>query len=133
MANPANVAELLVSASLTKYKLQVMITRSQTFGVKRYYFIYLSSDAAKMVLLLNEKVLFCIKYISLFSMVQEYETHQMVLAEGSCIMMCRLKLMDTIASIPVLRLQLGRSVLKGSKIPLKNCLEYVFCTNVIVF
>ena len=64
---------------------------------------------------------------------KEYETYQTVVAKGSCIMLCRLKLLETVVSIPVLRLQLGRSVLKGSKIPLKNCLEYVFCTNVIVF
>ena len=59
-------------------------------------------------------------------MIKEYQTHQTVVTEGSCIMMCRLKLLDTIASIPVLRLQLGKSVLKGSKVPLNNCLEYVF-------
>ena len=57
MSNPANVAELLDSPSLTKHKMQVMDTRFQMFGEKKYYFIYLSSDAAKLLLLLNEKVL----------------------------------------------------------------------------
>lgn len=64
-------------------------------------------------------------------MVQEYQRHQEFLTEGSCIMVCRLKILDTISSIPVLRLELGKSVLKVSKIPLTNCLEYTSLTQVI--
>ena len=64
---------------------------------------------------------------------KEYETYQTVVAKGSCIMMCRLKLLETVVSIPVLRLQLGRSVLKGSKIPLTNCLEYVYLQMLLFF
>ena len=61
-------------------------------------------------------------------MVQEYQRHQEDLAEGSTIMVCRWKLLDNISSIPVLRLELGKSVLKVSKIPLKDCLEYTYIT-----
>lgn len=65
-------------------------------------------------------------------MVQEYQTYQAALAEGSCIMVCRLKLLDTISTIPVFRLQRGKSVLKGSKIPLTNCLKYaIFTLNIV--
>ena len=65
-------------------------------------------------------------------MVQEYQTYQAALAEGSGIMVCRLKLLDTISAIPVFRLQRGKSVLKGSRIPLKDCLEYAIFTQNIV-
>ena len=57
MPNPANVADLLISPSLTKHKLQVMAKRSQSFSDNEYHFIYLASDAARLVLLLNEKVM----------------------------------------------------------------------------
>ena len=57
MSNPADVASLLTSPSLTKHKLQVMDKRSQRFGDMEYHFIYLASDAARLVLLLNEKVM----------------------------------------------------------------------------
>ena len=62
-------------------------------------------------------------------MVQEYQRHQGELAEGSTIMLCRLKQLDTISDIPVLRLVLGKSVLKVSKIPLKDCLGYTYITK----
>ena len=53
----ADVANCLTSPSLTKHKLQVITKRSQPFGEIVYHFIYLASDAARIVLLLNEKVM----------------------------------------------------------------------------
>lgn len=57
MANLGNVADVLNSPSLTKQKLQVMLIKHQDFGDKQYHFIYLSSEAARIVILLNEEVL----------------------------------------------------------------------------
>ena len=46
-------------------------------------------------------------------------------------MVCRLKILDTISSFPVLRLEFVKYALKVSKIPLKNYLEYTSLTQVI--
>ena len=60
-------------------------------------------------------------------MVKEFSTHEQALQEGSTIMVCRLALLDTIQSVPVFKLQRGKSVLKKSIIDLTGCDPYVLC------
>ena len=64
-------------------------------------------------------------------MVKEFETHQVVLQEGSFLMVCRLALLDTIQDIPVFKLKQGKSVLKQSRMAIADCLGYSSTLNLI--
>ena len=57
----ANVKELN-SPSLKKQKFQVFKTKSQSFGDEDYHYIYLSSENAKILLLVNKKVFFFLQF-----------------------------------------------------------------------
>ena len=55
--NMENVNQLN-SPSLKKQKFQVFKIKSQAFGDENYHYIYLSSENARILLLVNKKVFF---------------------------------------------------------------------------
>ena len=65
-------------------------------------------------------------------MVKEFSTHEQALQEGATIMVCRLALLDTIQSVPVFKLQRGKSVLKKSIIDLTGCDPYVYYVYILI-
>ena len=100
--------------------------RSLAYKDDRFHFLYFSSASDRILLILNQKVHFQLYSHTLFSMVKEFETHQAILEEGSVLMVCRLAILDTIQDIPVFKLQLGKSVLKQSRMEIADCLKYSF-------